>query len=64
MIGVLYFLDKCSKYIHGLLSGSWKVLPMMGYGKGPGGYRMLVAFLVVFRGFHLTIFDRRYNIHA
>jgi hypothetical protein len=39
MRGVLYLLDSSSKYIQGLLSGSWKVLPMMGYGKGPGGWR-------------------------
>ncbi len=35
--GVLYFLESSSKYIHGLLSGNRKVLPMIGSGKGPGG---------------------------
>jgi hypothetical protein len=36
--GVSYFFDSSSKYIQGLLSGSWNVLPTMGYGKGPGGF--------------------------
>jgi hypothetical protein len=28
--GVLYFFESCSKYIQGLLSGNWNVLPMIG----------------------------------
>jgi predicted membrane protein len=35
--GVLYVFESSSKYIQGLLSGSWNVLPTMGYGNGPGG---------------------------
>jgi hypothetical protein len=62
--GVLYFFESSSKYIQGLLSGSWNVLPMMGYGNGPGGYKESVVLQRACRGIALTIFDLRYSIQA
>jgi hypothetical protein len=61
--GVLYFFESSSKYIQGLLSGSWNVLPTMGYGKGPGGYQMSVFTAANSRAM-LTIFDLRYSIQT
>lgn len=46
--GLFNDFESFSKYIHGLLSGSRWVLPIMGRGNGPGGCNSSVAFYVSF----------------